>query len=196
MGPDGRPAERRGQPGEIVVAGPSTCAGYHDNPAATAALAWRDGYIRTGDLGYLDDAGRLFFTARQKEVINLAGRSLYPQEVESLADGVGGVRLSAAVGIDAGGVEGEQLHVFAEVRGAQDASQADLAATAAQVVRAVYGALGVRPRSTILLRSGRIPLTSNAKMQRAVLRDAYTSGLLRQGADIVYPPPVRLAGRQ
>lgn len=192
-GPDG--ALPAGQPGEIVVAGPSTCAGYHENPAASAALAWRDGHIRTGDLGYLDQAGRLFFVARSKEVIKLAGRTIYPQEVESLVDGVGAVRVSAAVGIDRGGVEGEQLHVFAEVRRAEAASQAELAAIANRIVRATHDALGVRPRSTTLLRPRSIPMTSNGKIQRAVLRAAVSAGLMPAGGDVVFPPPVT-ASRQ
>jgi acyl-CoA synthetase (AMP-forming)/AMP-acid ligase II len=179
-----------GETGEIVVAGPSTCAGYHENPAATAALAWQDGHIRTGDLGYLDQASQLFFVARSKEVINLAGRTIYPQEVESLVDGVGPVRVSAAVGIDRGGVEGEQLHVFAEVRRAEAATQAELAAVANQIVRAVHDALGARPRSTILLRPRSIPMTNNGKIQRAVLRAAFAGGLMLPGEHVVFPPPV------
>jgi acyl-CoA synthetase (AMP-forming)/AMP-acid ligase II len=189
-GPDELPA---GQTGEIVVAGPSTCAGYHRNPAASGALAWRDGYIRTGDLGYLDAAGRLYFVARQKEVIKLAGRSLYPQEVESLVDELPRVRFSAAVGIDRGGTPGEQLYVFAEVRDAEAATQAELRAMAVEIVRALHGALGVRPRNTILLRPRCIPLTSNGKLQRARLRDAFTDGLLAPGTDILFPPLVRPA---
>lgn len=187
-GPNELPA---GQAGEIVVAGPSTCAGYHQNPTASAALAWRDGYIRTGDLGYLDGAGRLYFVARQKDVIKLAGRSLYPQEVESLVDELPRVRFSAAVGIDRGGIEGEQLYVFAEVRDVEAATPAELRAAAIEIVRAVHGALGLRPRSTILLRPRRIPLTSNGKLQRAKLRDAFTDGRLAPGTDIVFPPPLR-----
>jgi len=180
-----------GQAGEIVVAGPSACAGYYRNPGATAALAWRDGFIRTGDLGYLDSAGRLYFVARQKDVIKLAGRSLYPQEVESVVDGMSGVRFSAAAGIDRGGLEGEQLYVFAEVREAATAAPSELRAMAIEIVRAVHDALGVRPRSTVLLRPGRIPLTSNGKLQRVRLRDAFTDGSLVPGADIVFPLPFR-----
>jgi fatty-acyl-CoA synthase len=186
-GPGELPA---GQAGEIVVAGPSTCTGYHRNPAASAALAWRDGYIRTGDLGYLDGAGRLYFVARQKDVIKIAGRSLYPQEVEALVDELPRVRFSAAVGIDRSDVPGEQLYVFAEVRDVENATPAELRATAIEIVRAVHGALGVRPRRTILLRPRRIPLTSNGKLQRARLRDIFTDGRLTTGTDIVFPPAV------
>jgi fatty-acyl-CoA synthase len=189
-GPDELPA---GQTGEIVVAGPSTCAEYQRNPVASAALAWRDGYIHTGDLGYLDSAGRLYFVARQKDVIKLAGRSLYPQEVESLVDELHRVRFSAAVGIDRGDAPGEQLYVFAEVRDAETATHAELRAMAIEIVRALHGTLGVRPRGTILLRPRRIPLTSNGKLQRARLRDAFTDGRLVPGTDILFPPPVRSA---
>ncbi len=184
-GPNGG-AAAAGEVGEIMVAGPSNCAGYYRNPAATAQLGWRDGYIRTGDLGKLDAAGRLYFVARHKDLIKVAGRSLYPQEVESLADAVSGIRFSAAVGIDRGGMEGEQLYVFAEVR--ESLTPPQLRGTAVEIVRAVHDALGVRPRSTILLRPGRIPITSNGKLQRSLLRDAYTSGRLVPGDDILYPP--------
>jgi acyl-CoA synthetase (AMP-forming)/AMP-acid ligase II len=184
-----------GQVGEIVVAGPSTCVGYHQNPTASAALAWRNGYIHTGDLGYLDSAGRLYFVARQKDVIKLAGRTLYPQEVESLVDELPRVRFSAAVGIDRGGIEGEQLYVFAEVRDVETATPAELRAMAIEIVQAVHGALGARPRSTILLRPRRIPLTSNGKLQRAKLRDIFTDGHLIPGTDIVFAPSIRTAAR-
>jgi len=178
-----------GQQGEIVVAGPSTCAGYHGNPAASAALAWRDGFIRTGDLGYLDQAGRLYFTARRKDVINVAGRTLYPQEVEQVTDEVGGVRLAAAVGIDRGGVDGEQLYIFAEARAAGTASAAELQALTVEITRSVHDAIGVRPKATMLLHPRRLPMTANGKLRRTTLRDAFTEGSLAYGSDIVFPLP-------
>jgi acyl-CoA synthetase (AMP-forming)/AMP-acid ligase II len=179
------PAE---QPGEIVVAGPSNCVGYHRNPAASATLILPDCSIRTGDLGYLDQAGRLYFTARRKDVIKVAGRTLYPQEVESLAEEASGVRLAAAVGVDRGAVEGEQLYVFAEARAAGTASASELQALVVEITRNIHEALGVRPRSTLLLRPRRIPMTANGKLRRAELREAYTTGSLHYGADIVFPP--------
>lgn len=179
-----------GHQGEIVVAGPSTCAGYHGNPAASSDLAWRDGFIRTGDLGYLDQASRLYFTARSKEVINLAGRTLYPQEVEQVADEVSGVRLAAAVGIDSGGVDGEQLYLFAEARAAATASPSELQALTVEITKTVHDALGVRPKNSVLLHPRRIPMTSNGKLRRAALRDAFTHGRLVYGNDIVFPPQV------
>jgi acyl-CoA synthetase (AMP-forming)/AMP-acid ligase II len=173
--------------GEIVVAGPSTCAGYHRNPAETAALAAGNpalaGYLRTGDLGYLDQQGRLYFTARRKDVVNVAGRTLYPQEIESRVDEVPGVRVSAAAGIDRGAIEGEQLYVFAEARAAATASPDDLQTLVVEITWAVHGALGVRPRSTLLLRPRTIPMTANGKLRRAALRDAYADGRI----EVIFP---------
>ncbi len=179
-----------GQQGEIVVAGPSVCAGYHRNPAASAALIRPDGAIRSGDLGYLDEAGRLYFTARSKDIINVAGRTFYPQEIESLADDIPGVRLAAAVGIDRGGVEGEQLYLFAEARAAGSAPAAALQALAVEIARTVHDALGVRPRSTVLLHPRRIPMTANGKLRRAALRASFIGGTLSYGTGVIFPPPV------
>jgi acyl-CoA synthetase (AMP-forming)/AMP-acid ligase II len=188
IGPENDPVPA-GQQGEIVVAGPSTCAGYHGNPAASAALEWRDGFIRTGDLGYLDQDGRLYFTARSKDVINVAGRTLYPQEVEQVTDEVSGVRLAAAVGIDRGGVDGEQLYIFAEAREAKTASAGELQALTVEISRTVHDAIGVRPKTTTLLHPRRLPMTANGKLRRAALRDAFTDGSLAYGRGIVFPPP-------
>lgn len=189
IGPENVPVPV-GHQGEIVVAGPSICAGYHGNPAASSDLAWGDGFIRTGDLGYLDRTGQLYFTARHKDVINVAGRTLYPQEVEQVADEVNGVRLAAAVGIDRGGVDGEQLYVFAEARAAKTASASELQALTVEISRTVHDALGVRPKNTVLLYPRRIPITVNGKLRRETLRDAFSEGSLAYGTDVVFPPLV------
>ncbi|MCB1749197.1 MAG: AMP-binding protein, partial [Gammaproteobacteria bacterium] len=57
-----------GQPGEIEVSGPSLMLEYYDNPAATAEALGNDGYLRTGDLGYLEDDGRFCYLARMGDV--------------------------------------------------------------------------------------------------------------------------------
>ena len=80
QGPDGRrlsPGER----GEIALRGPTITRGY-DNDAAATRDAFRDGWFRTGDLGYLDEEGYLFIVGRIKEVINRGGQKVAPGEVE------------------------------------------------------------------------------------------------------------------
>jgi amino acid adenylation domain-containing protein len=70
-----------GERGEIVLRGPTITRGYDNDPAATEA-AFRDGWFRTGDLGYLDRDGYLFIVGRLKEVIKRGGQQVAPAEVE------------------------------------------------------------------------------------------------------------------
>ena len=77
---EGAPAPR-GARGEIIVRGPSITLGYADNPEANAAC-FRDGWLRTGDQGYLDEDGYLFITGRLKEQINRAGEKISPREID------------------------------------------------------------------------------------------------------------------
>ena len=70
-----------GERGEITLRGPTITRGYDDNAAANEA-AFRDGWFRTGDLGYLDRDGYLFIVGRIKDVINRGGQKVAPGEVE------------------------------------------------------------------------------------------------------------------
>ena len=75
--------DREHQDGEVLIKGPIVMAGYYNRPDATAETL-RDGWLHTGDLGYLDRSGRLHITGRKKEVIVLAsGKNIYPEEIEA-----------------------------------------------------------------------------------------------------------------
>ncbi|HEU0229032.1 MAG TPA: acyl-CoA synthetase [Burkholderiaceae bacterium] len=77
---DGTPLEA-GRQGEICVSGPAVFAGYHNNPEANRK-AFRDGWFRTGDLGYLDDQGYLYITGRESDMYISGGSNIYPREIE------------------------------------------------------------------------------------------------------------------
>ena len=71
-----------GDAGEIVVRGPLLMTGYLDRPAETAQ-AFADGWLRTGDVGVIDDRGYLFIRGRLRELINSGGFKIFPGDVEA-----------------------------------------------------------------------------------------------------------------
>ena len=71
-----------GEVGEVEFRGPSVIGGYWEDPEATAAAISADGWLATGDLGYVDEDGYLFLVDRKKELIIRGGYSVYPREVE------------------------------------------------------------------------------------------------------------------
>ena len=73
----------RNEQGEIVVRGETVFAGYEDNPLENTA-AFIGGWFKTGDMGYLDDEGYLFYTGRKKELINKGGEKISPAEIDAV----------------------------------------------------------------------------------------------------------------
>ena len=177
-----------GELGEIVVSSPANTRGYWGNPEATRSLLTEDRAIRTGDLGYLDRDGNLFIVSRIKNIIIQAGRNIAPSEVEEEVEGLGFVRRAAAVGIDRGGAEGEQMWVFVEPLGDRANDTGTYDDMVIDVVSAVYGRLGMRPGRVYLLEPRSIPMTANGKLQHAKLRNSYLDGSLREARKILHPP--------
>jgi fatty-acyl-CoA synthase len=104
-GTDVRILERDGEQlpdqsvGEIALKGPGVMLGYHRQPRETAAAFDPQGYLLTGDLGVVDEAGLVHLVGRRKEVIIRAGFNVYPREVESRLEAHPAVREAAVVGI-------------------------------------------------------------------------------------------------
>jgi acyl-CoA synthetase (AMP-forming)/AMP-acid ligase II len=97
-GPDGQPAGP-GEPGEILLRGPNLTAGYLDDPAATQAAIDAEGWLHTGDIGRLDEAGYLTITDRLKDMYVCGGFNVYPAEVEQALARLDGVAESAVIGV-------------------------------------------------------------------------------------------------
>jgi fatty-acyl-CoA synthase len=156
--------------GGIEFRGPSVTAGYFRNPAATRA-AMRDGWMDSGDLGYVAD-GELFITGRRKDMIKKAGRNLYPQEVEELAGDLPGIRKGcvAAFGVPDPETGTERLVVIAESR---ETAPARCAALRAAVLDRVVAALGI-PADVVEIRPpGTVLKTSSGKIRRSATQEAY-----------------------
>ena len=180
---DGELAEDRHQ-GHVQFRGPSATAGYYRNPDATRELILDDGWLKTGDLGYLVD-GELFLTARHKDVIIKGGRNLQPHEAEAIVASVSGVRKGcvAAFGVSDPAQGTERFVIVAETRVTADE---DLSALKAAIIERVATAIGVPPDAVVLSGPGSVPKTSSGKIKRGATRDAYTAGQL------LARPPVAL----
>ncbi|HET9783338.1 MAG TPA: AMP-binding protein [Terriglobales bacterium] len=86
-----------GETGEICVRGPHVMRGYWNRPDETAKVMLPDGWLRTGDVGYMDERGYLFIRDRKKDLILVSGFNVYPNEVEEVAATHPGILECAAV---------------------------------------------------------------------------------------------------
>jgi long-chain acyl-CoA synthetase len=103
-----------GQPGEIVARGPQIMSGYWRQPSETRNVL-RDGWLYTGDIGKMDGEGYFTIVDRRKDMIDVSGFKVFPNEVEAVLARLAGVKECAVIGVpDA--ASGEAVKVFV-VRG-------------------------------------------------------------------------------
>jgi acyl-CoA synthetase (AMP-forming)/AMP-acid ligase II len=164
-----------GRVGEIHVRGTSVMRGYDRNPEASRA-AFRDGWLATGDLGFLHE-GRLYVVGRLKEVIIFNGNNYYATDVEAVAGRVPGVREALAVGVQLEGTEG--LVVLVETRERDEAARKKLVSTVRDTVSST---LGLSPKDVVLVERGQIPRTSSGKLERHKGRVLYEQWLAGRAA--------------
>jgi long-chain acyl-CoA synthetase len=88
----------QGQTGQIVVKGPNIMKGYFNNREATAETM-KDGWLRTGDVGYMDEEGYFFLVDRMKDMVNSAGLKIWPREVEEVLYQHLGVAECSVIGV-------------------------------------------------------------------------------------------------
>ncbi|MDZ4316665.1 MAG: long-chain-fatty-acid--CoA ligase [Azonexus sp.] len=100
-----------GQVGEICVRGPQVMSGYWQRPDETLNVMFADGFLHTGDMGYIDPKGFIFLVDRKKDMILVSGFNVYPNEVEEVAAMHDGVAEAAAIGV-ADPITGEAVKLF------------------------------------------------------------------------------------
>jgi fatty-acyl-CoA synthase len=145
--------------GEPVTLGYTTTAGF-------IAAQNREGWYDTGDLGYVTETGNVVVCGRVKDVIIMAGRNIYPTDIERAASRVHGVRPGCAVAVrlDAGHAR-ETFAVAVESNGWEN--PADVHRVERQVAHEVIAEVDVRPRNVVVLEPGMIPKTPSGKLRRA-----------------------------
>lgn len=169
--------------GEIWVAGASVSGGYwnqSEEPARTFGASLPDAadarFMRTGDLGFIDD-GQLFVTGRLKDLIILGGRNYYPQDLELAAErSHPTLRPGHAAAFALEGEGRERLAIALEV--SRRHTVGDNEAVFAAVRRAMADREGVLPDVIVLVRQNGIPRTSSGKVQRRATRAQLLEGTL------------------
>jgi len=88
-----------GESGEICIRGPQVMEGYWRQPEETAKVMLPGGWLRTGDIGHMDEKGFVYIEDRKKDMINVSGFNVYPNEIEGVVAELDGVLEVAAVGV-------------------------------------------------------------------------------------------------
>jgi len=126
---------------------------------------------------------------RKKNIIIQGGYNISAREIEELLDKFSFVRRSAAVGIDRGKIEGEQVYVFIEVKldRSQLESEQKRMDMVIDVVQRFSATFGFRPGRILLLRPRAIPITPNGKIKYPLLKQHYSDGSLQEKGLIIFP---------
>ncbi|AXK36283.1 AMP-binding enzyme [Streptomyces armeniacus] len=149
-----------GQVAQIEVASPSLASGYHRDPERTAER-FRDGWLRTGDLGFVHD-GELYVTGRLDDMLSVAGRKVYASEIEATVDSLTHIRKGCAAVVDTESSAGVQLVLLAEAMG----KPRDFRTLAEAAASAVMDRAGVALAECLFLPRGTLPKTPSGKIQR------------------------------
>jgi fatty-acyl-CoA synthase len=153
--------------GAIELRGPTVAASYLTVTGAVT-LACDDGWFDSGDLGYLDEQGRLYVCGRSKDLIVLAGRNLYPHDIERAAETVDGVRKGCVIALRVDG-DREGFAVLAEVHNADD--EEVRLRVSRDVTARVSRHVGHLPRHVLLFPAGALPKTPSGKLRRSSARE-------------------------
>jgi fatty-acyl-CoA synthase len=171
VGDDGAPLEER-HVGEILLSGPSVMLGYYKHDALTAQTI-RDGWLHTGDLGYVS-GGELFVCGRAKDIIIVNGRKYHPQDLEWAVDGMGGVRRGRVVAFGASEHgHADRVVIVVEPSGTVPADE-----LTGQIRREISDLFGLYVDEVAIVRSGTVGRTTSGKVQRAATKARYEQGAL------------------
>jgi fatty-acyl-CoA synthase len=160
------------QVGEICFSGKSVTQGYYRNPEATLE-SYQDGWLRTGDLGYIAEGG-LYICGRIKDLVIIHGVNYYPQDIEWIAAQAEGLRPNKVVAFSVMRNGQECLILCVEPN-----SYKNIEALKHALTEAVEKGLGLRISQVVVLKSGALALTSSGKVQRRKTKAMFENGELQ-----------------
>jgi acyl-CoA synthetase (AMP-forming)/AMP-acid ligase II/nucleoside-diphosphate-sugar epimerase/acyl carrier protein len=171
--------------GEIWVSGSNVMAGYYSNPQSTAkTLVSLEGdertYLRTGDLGFIDEKGELYITGRIKDIIIVNGVNYYPQDIEGCVEQAHpDIRPGCVAAFSVPGKAGEDLVVFAELTKAGVINMRR-SGYLEELTEAICLALGenfeIQLRQFVFLGHMQLPKTSSGKIRRQQCKQDFLQG--------------------
>lgn len=142
--------------GEVLVSGPACMAGYHNDPVATGQ-ALRDGWLHTGDLGFVAD-DQLYLTGREKDLVIQHGRKFHPYDIERVAAASVDAPPNGAAAFT--GTDDVLIVVVETASGVDDVER--------KVRGELLAVLGVRPHRVVQVGPGELPRTSSGKIRRTL----------------------------
>ena len=177
--------------GHVQFRGPSATSGYWANPLESARLRGADGWLNSGDRGYLV-SGELYLTGRLKDIIIRAGRNIYPAELEDAIGALDGIRKGhvAVFGSPDPATGTESVVVLAETRKrtpeSRDALEIAIKTLAADLIATPPEVVVLAPPNTVLR-------TSSGKIRRGACRTLYEQGRIGEQGSAVWLQIARLA---
>lgn len=161
-----------GQVGEIAVRSPGAMLGYWNQPELTRQTIV-DGWLRSGDAGYMDDEGFVYLVDRVKDMIVSGGENVFSAEVENALSAHAAVAECAVIGVP-DEKWGERVHAIVRLKGGASATPDDLIAHCKTLIA------GYKCPRSAEIRSEPLPLSGAGKILKGELRKPYWEGLERQ----------------
>jgi len=180
--------------GWVCISGPSLMRGYYDDPDATSTMFTSDGWLNTGDMGYLVD-GELVITGRSKDLIICNGRNIWPQDLEWAVESRCGVSPGHVAAFSVDDDEGrERIVVVLETRARDSDTLREFSREVGSVIMAMAGVGG----ELVLAPPRSLTFTSSGKLSRAAAKADYLAGRIEDiagdlSAPSIVEPEVRLA---
>ena len=158
--------------GLVQIKGPSVTAGYYLDEEANREALTGDGWLNTGDLGFLSNEGELVITGREKDIIFSNGQNYFPHDIETVALQLQELELGKVVayGLRQANAQSDELLIFILYR----AAISDFIGMARDIMRHINEQTGLEVAHVIPV--NRIPKTTSGKLQRRLLGDAYLNG--------------------